>query len=82
MNKEALDAAIRAEFDAEASWSQALAGRREDPLHVYRWVDRETLQAISTATGAKIRRSGEGSLGRYVLDYGGCVFSATRGEAD
>lgn len=82
MNREALDTAIRAAFYAEEAWSFATTGKSSTPAHVFRWVDKDVMQAISTVTGAQIRRSGEGTLSWYVLDYGGCVFQASRGEAD
>ena len=82
MNREALDTAIRAEFYAEEAWNFATTGKSSTPGHVFKWVSKDIMQAISTATGAQIRRCGEGTTSTYVLDYGGCIFQAARGEED
>lgn len=82
MNREALDTAISAAFYAEEAWRFATTGKADTPDHVYKFVDLDTLHKVATATGAAIRTSGNGTYGTYILDYGGCVFQAPRGEAD
>lgn len=82
MNREAIDTAIRAAFYADEAWRFAETGEPSTPDHVYKFVTVDTLHRIASATGASIRTSGTGTVGSYVLDYGGCVFQAPRREAD
>lgn len=82
MKREALDAAINAQFASEAAWRYAETGEACTPMHVYRFVDLPTLHEIEKATGMRARTEGNGTYGTYVLDYGGCVFQAARKEAD
>lgn len=82
MNRDALDAAIRSQFAAEAAWRYAETGEEWIPMHVFRFVDLATLHAVEKATGMRARAEGNGTYGTYVLDYGGCVFQEARKEAD
>ena len=82
MNRESLDTAISAAFYAEEAWRFATSGKAETPDHIYKFVSLDTLHRVSSTTGVPIRKSGSGTFGSYLLDYGGCVFQAARGEAD
>ena len=82
MKREALDAAIRAHFAAEAAWRLAETGEENIPGHVYRFVSLPVLHEIERVTGAHARPEGGGTYASYLLDYGGCVFQAARKEAD
>ena len=82
ISREALDAAIRAQFAAETAWRYTETGEEDIPAHIYKFVSLQRLHEIERATGAQVRMEGTGTYGTYVLDYGGCVFHAPRREAD